>query len=286
MTTIAIAHHASHDTLHAAADPNGLAYDAVTDSLHVADARTGFVLAVGDHQHVCVARIDAGGVLTRQRICGVAVTPYGDIYVSRLGHGRAGAIFQVRGGRCSEVANIDPRFWRIGLHYDVHDHVVYSTQFRKSKSGPFDGSIIEIDVTDGYVSTAAEGFAKPVGVVRLADSLIVTDACARMVVRVELRYGRATRHRILANNIGRPDSICLAGDSVLVSAWDEVMRVGTVHQLWLDGRTRLVARGAWEPRGVATDGHELFVATRRSGAILRFPVSHDTSDVYEATRLR
>jgi hypothetical protein len=43
-----------------------------------------------------------------------------------------------------------------------------------------------------------------------------------------------------------------------------------VRRLWLDGHSRAIAEGAWEPRGVATDGERVFVATRRSGAILAF----------------
>lgn len=276
MTNIALAHEHTHrDTLQVASDPNGLAYDMSTQTLYTADARSGSVYALDEYHHVRVARIEAGGVLTTHRICGVAVTPYGDVYVSRLGHGRAGAVFQIRDGRCSELPGLDPRFWRVGVHYDPAEHVLYSTQFLKSKSGPFDGSIVEIDLTDGFVSTVIDGFAKPVGVVRLGDSLVVTDSRARTVVRVELQHGRAVKRTILAQNIGRPDSICITGESVLVSLWDDEARVGSVRQLWLDGKQRLVARGDWEPRGVATDGEDVYVSTRRSGRILRLPMPHD-----------
>jgi hypothetical protein len=45
-----------------------------------------------------------------------------------------------------------------------------------------------------------------------------------------------------------------------------------VQRVWLDGRTQLVAHGDWEPRGIATDGERVFVASRRGGRILVFPI--------------
>src|SRR5262245_22399475 len=254
-------------------DPNGLTYDRYTDTLYAADARNGAILAIDGTRQVRVAKIDSAGIVSTQRISGITATPYGTVFVSRLGHGRAGAVFRVEAdGQREAIAGIDPRFWRLGVHYDAQAHVVYSTQFLKSRSGPFEGSIVEIDLTDNYVSTLVGGFAKPVGVTRLGDSLIVTDAGQRAVVRIGLVHGHAVTRSVITDSIGRPDSICTSGrDSLLVSTYDRDRDRGAVVELWLDGLTRVIAEGTWEPRGVATDGERVFVALRPVATILVVP---------------
>ena len=59
-------------------------------------------------------------------------------------------------------------------------------------------------------------------------------------------------------------------DSVLVTTFDDITRTGCVRQLWPDGLSRVVARGPWEPRGIATDGDRVYVAARRAGRVLVF----------------
>lgn len=259
---------------HVAGDPNGLVYDHYTDTLYVADARGGSILAIDASRQLRVARIESAGIVSAQRISGLTITPYGTLFVSRLGHGRAGGVFRIEpDGQPEPIAGIDARFWRLGLHYDPNQHVVYSTQFLKSRSGPSDGSVLEIDLTDGYVSTTASGFAKPVGVTRVGDSLVVTDAARGAVIRVDLVNGRAGTRSVITDRIGRPDSICAcSGSSVLVTAYDRDAQIGTVYRLWLDGRAELITRGEWEPRGVATDGERAFIALRRMSTVLVVPV--------------
>lgn len=55
---------------------------------------------------------------------------------------------------------------------------------------------------------------------------------------------------------------------MLVTAYDATTHRGSVHQIWLARRSRIVASGAWEPRGIATDGERAFVAS--SAGILTF----------------
>ena len=135
--------------------------------------------------------------------------------------------------------------------------------------GPFNDCVVEIDLVDGHVSTLIDGFVKPVGVVRLGSSVLVADARQRAVYRVELRAGKAVVCVRLASEIDRPDSICAcAPESALVSCYDESARRGSIRQLWLDGRTRTIVSGIWEPRGIATDGQRVFVAARRASRVL------------------
>ena len=252
------------------ADPSCLVFDQRTDALHVADAYSGAIIQV-DHllgRQRRIATIEAGGVIATNRIGGLAIAADGALYATRVGYGQCGAIYRIVPG-CEPVAltAVSPRLWRGGVCVDRA--TLYATQYLRSSSGPFDGAIVAFDLASGDALTLLDGFLYPTGIVRLAAGLVVSDARQRSVFLVEL--GHTTRRIELASDLDRPDSLCPCGeDSVLVTTFDDVLGRGSVRRLWLDGHTRLIAEGAWEPRGVATDGERVFVATRRSGAILAF----------------
>ncbi len=252
------------------ADPNGLAFDQHAEQLFVADAQTGAILRLDGDMQRKVATIDSGGVVARSRIGGVAVTPYGTLFVTRLGYGRAGAVVRVEpDGSMEALERLPVEVWRIGLVYDAHEHALYVAQFRKAVSGPYDGAIVKLDLATGDAEIVVEDLHKPVGVAKVGDALVVTDARARMVYRCDRTPGRAATRTVIAHGIDRPDSVVAASpDSVYVTTFDEAARQGAVRQIWLDGRARIVALGPWEPRGIATDGDRIFVSARRAGRIV------------------
>jgi sugar lactone lactonase YvrE len=255
------------------ADPNGLAFDRLSHTLYVADAHGGRVLRVAGGRVERLAAIDSGGFVSANRLGGIAVTPYGTAYVARVGHGRAGAVFEIEpDGQISKL-DLPARFWRLGVAYDAVNHALYSTQFMKSPSGPFDGSIVRTDLATGTTSKVVDGLLKPVGVAKLGSTLIVSDARQRIVYRVELVNGVALSRTPLVTDVDRPDSLCAVDAySVLLTTYDEQARRGAVRRVWLDGRVHTIASGAWQPRGVATDGDRVLVSARRSGRVLVFPL--------------
>lgn len=253
-------------------DPNGLAYDPRTDALYVVDGHSGaIVLVAGQRQHT-LGTIETGGVLATNRVGAIALGDRGTVFVARIGHGRAGAIVRVSAdGRTEELPKLPPHLWRSGLAFAGDENVLYSTQYQCSPRGPYDGSIVAIDLASGEPSTVLDGFGKPVGIAKLGRMLVVTDARQRAVYRIEMKGGRAVHRLQLAGDLGRPEAVCACGDdSVLVSAYDDERHEGSVRRLWLDGRSRVIANGPWEPRGVATDGERVFVAAHRSGRVLVF----------------
>jgi DNA-binding beta-propeller fold protein YncE len=242
-------------------DPNGVTSDGT--SLFVADARDGSILRIDDSQSRRVAQIDSGGVVAAHRLGGIAVGPDGALYVARLGHGRAGAIFRIApDGACEPLAGLSPRYWRLGVF--CRGDALYTTQFLKSHSGPFEGSVVRVDLVSGAIETACEGLLKPVGVVELGDQLVITDSRVRAVF-----VSRRGVARVLADGLDRPDSLCIYDhESVLVTTYDEGLRRGQVFRVWLDGRRKVVASGPWEPRGIAHDGTHAYVAARRLGRLV------------------
>lgn len=254
------------------ADPDGVAYDRPTDTLFVADGYSGAVLRIEGQRQRRIATIDSGGALGTNRIGGLAITPSGTVFVTRLGYGEAGTIFRIEPDRQPEALERLPRaFWRLGVTYDAAEHALYATQYLTSKFGAHGGEIVRIDLVTGEPSTILDGFLRPIGIAKLGQTLVVADARQRAVFRVDLVAGRAVRRLQLVGDIGRPDSVCAcSSDSVLVTAFDEETQRGSVRRLWLDGRTRGIASGPWEPRGVATDGQRVFVSAHRGGQVLVF----------------
>lgn len=258
--------------IHVAADPNGLVYDRNEDTLYVADGDSGAVLAIDRSRHRQLATIDSAGVVGGNRLGGIALTPDGTLYVARIGHGRAGAIFRIKNGAVTQLEYLSPHAWHLGVIYDVAEHALYATQFRKVIAGHCDGSVVRIDLATGHVVPVIDNFQKPVGIAKLGSTLLVTDAGQRAVFRVELTTGRAALCTQLVICLDRPDSIVAAcgQDMALMTTYHSDTRVGSVRQLWLDGRMETIAHGDWEPRGIATDGKRAFVSVRGGSRVLVF----------------
>lgn len=261
-----------HPPILVRADPSCLAFDPRSNALYVADAYGGAVVRVAGDTQRRLATIDSGGVIATNRIGGIAVAPDGTLFASRIGYGEAGAIFRFGAdGRADPLPKVPSRPWRGGIVYD--DQRLYATQYQRSASGAFDGSIVEIDPISGTCSQVLDGFLHPTSIIKLGSILVVADARQRAVFRVSLAGGRGVLRLQLAGSIDRPDSLCpCTEDSVLVTTFDDVTGRGTVRRIGLDGQVRTVAHGPWEPRGVATDGERVFVAIRRTGRVLVFPL--------------
>jgi DNA-binding beta-propeller fold protein YncE len=262
------------DDLHAIqvpADPNGLVYDRNRDTLYVADGG-GAVLGITQGRRRRLATIPDAGC-TANQLGGIAAGSDGTVYVARLGHGHAGAIFQIAHGAVTELPGLSPRAWRLGVAYDAAEHALYATRYHKVAAVPCDGSVERIDLSTGDVTPAIEGLCKPVGVVRLGSTLLVSDARRRAVFRAELVSGRAERCTELATGIDRPDSIAACDrDAVVLTTYQPDTGIGSLRKLWLDGSMATIARGCWEPRGIASDGDRAFVAIRRGGRVLVFRI--------------
>ena len=253
------------DSLPVRAEPSALACSG--DLLLVAHATGEIVERCGERRR----RIAGIELAVDDTVGGIALTPEGTLYVTRLGQGEAGAILRLDpAGQVRTLPWLPARHWRSGIAYDAAARVLYTTQYVKTRSGASEGAIVECDPETGAPSMVLDGFLHPVAIAKLGSILVVTDARQRAVFRVELVAGRAVRRLQLAADLGRPHGVCaFDADSVLVSARADD-GAGEVRRIWLDGQTVVLARGAWDPRGVASDGASVFVAT--TGGVLTFPV--------------
>jgi DNA-binding beta-propeller fold protein YncE len=273
------------------ADPTGLAVDRTTGALLVADGTTGAILRIDEGVaqrrittiahlaqsravHTSASRALAPSRAIAPLVGGIAITPFGTVFATHAGGISDGSIARIDpDGHVETIDRLARDAWRLGVTYDVREHALYATQFYTSRFGAHDGSIIAIDLVSGEPSTILDGFGKPIGIAKLGDTLVVADARQRAVYRVDLRAGRAIHRLQLVGDLGRPDSVCACtADSVLVSSFDPELGRGAVRRLWLDGRTRGIGSGPWDPSGVATDGERVFVGVRRSNKVLVFPL--------------
>jgi hypothetical protein len=254
--------------IHLRADPNGIAYEAHSETLYVADGNTGAIIRVHDNTQQRIATIPSDGV---DRIAGLTVTPYGTLYVTRVGYGKSGAVLRIEpDGTIAAIANLPPELYRLGITYDAYQHVLYVTQFQKTPVGSTHGMVVEIDLANEHATPLVEGFDKPVGVVRLGDTLVIADAGKRRLFTYDLA---APSLRELAVEVDRPDTLCALADSVLVTTYDPDIKLGALRRVWLDGTSQVLAQGPFEPRGVDTDGRYAFVAARRASRILVFEIT-------------
>jgi sugar lactone lactonase YvrE len=267
------AREADDTTIVVRAEPNGLAFDRDREALYVADAKSAAVIRIEGRRHTRIASLPPNTILGSNHLAGLTVTPYGTIYAARLGYGRTGAVLQIEpDGDCVALPRLPARFWRVGVAYDGLRHRIYSTQFLKSASGPFEGSVIAIDLATGDVTTVVEDLLKPVGVAAFGHVMVVSDARMKVVLRLDLVEGRAVSRSVLADGL-RPDAICAVdARSLLVTSYDDVAHEGALDRLWLDGRRERIASGPWQPRGVATDGERAYVSAKRGGRVLVLPL--------------
>ncbi len=240
------------------------------DALVVADGYSGAIVRVTGEFQRRIATVDTGAMISANRVGGLAIAPDGTVYASRIGEGQVGAIFAFDPeGESRTLANVPQKVWQGALAFDAGAKRLYATQYMRSRSGAFDGAVVEVDLANGTCSNVIDGFLHPTGLALLDNVLVVADARRRAVFRVDLAGGRGVFRLQLSADVERPDSLCPCGpDAVLVTSTEDETGIGTVRKIGLDGSSEIIEQGAWEPRGVVCDGERAYVATRRNGVLV------------------
>ncbi len=252
-------------------DVTGLAFDRRRGILCVADCQTGSLVQFDWVGRRWVTEIEVDGVISSTPLGAIAIAPDDSVYVTRQSYGGRGQIVRIRpDGKAEVIAALPRDMLRFGLAYDDETRGLYTTQYRKTIAGPVEGAIVHVDLATGDATTLVVGMAQPVGIAKLGSMFVVSDARARAVYRIDLREGRAEACVELLE-LDRPGALCARGrESVLVASYDDVVDAGSIHEVWLDGRRRIVARGTWNPRALATDGVRAYVAVRGADRLLEF----------------
>lgn len=242
-------------------------------SLLVADGYSGAIVGVAGAQQRKFATVESGGMLSANRVGGLAIDDDGTVYAARVGEGQVGAILAFDSdGRSSPLANVPAKIWQGALAFCRATRRLFATQYLRSRSGAFDGVVVEVDRKSGTCSSVIEGFLHPTGIAVLGNVMVVADARRRAVFKIDLSGGRGVFSLQLSADVERPEALCACGDSaVLVTSTEDETGIGYVRKIGLDGSSQILAQGAWEPRGVCFEDGIAYVATRRSG-VLTFEV--------------
>ena len=237
-------------------------------SLLVADGSGAIIGVTGDVQRK-LATVDSGGTLSANRVGGLAIASGGTLYAARIGEGQVGAILAFDAeGQARALANVPAMVWQGALAFDASNQRLYATQYLRSRSGAYDGCVVEVDQVTGTCSSVIDGFLHPTGIAALGNVLVVADARRRAVFRVDLAGGRGVYRLQLSTDVERPEAVCACGDdAVLVTSIEDETGIGCVRLIELDGSSQIIAQGAWEPRGVCCADGIAYVATRRNGVL-------------------
>jgi len=240
------------------------------EAVIVADGISGAIVRVAGDLQRQVATVESGGTISSNRVGGLTIAPDGTLYIARVGEGQVGAIIRVDPeGRVHALPNVHVKIWQGALAYDATRTRLFATQYMRSRSGAFDGAIVEVDLESGTCSNVIDGFLHPTGLAVLGNVLVVADARRRAVFRVDLSGGRGVFRLQLSTDVERPDSVCACGDdAVLVTSTEDETSIGTVRRIGLDGSSKVLAQGPWEPRGAVCSADRAYVATRRHGVLV------------------
>lgn len=259
------------------AEPNGLYYRADEAALYIADDDNNRVLRRADDGTLDVfAEIpNPSGDPGADGLGDLDFAADGALYVPRFGFGMEGlgAIFRVAAdGTPTELAGVDSQWRRVGLDHDDARGLLYVATYSRDADDVYTGWLSTVDPVAGVETKLVEGLIKPVGIAVIGDSLFVGDQVQRQLFRVDLTAPEPA----LALVSDEFESLDLFETTptgeLLVLSFDTANSTGYVYRVSQTGAISTVAKGDWEPRGIAFDGvSRIFVSARDSQTIVVVP---------------
>lgn len=181
-----------------------------------------------------------------------------------------GTAYAVRGGALvaaddTVVALLDAGLEHRGLV--VAGDTVFVTEYARSRFGAHDGAVLAIPRAGGTPSTVIDGFHEPVAIAALGRDLVVADARARAIYRIELVAGRGVARYQIATLLDRPTALAVAGDTILVASYDAATGTGEIRELRRDGSAPVIASGSWQPTSLRADTDRVYVVAAGVGTL-------------------
>ena len=240
-------------------DPNGLFWDATTNTLLIADNDNNRVLQWTDAGGVGLLADLPGGEQDSSGLGQVVKTADGTVAVTRFGFGTTGGVALVAPDlSTSLVPNIDPTKRRIGLCV-APDGSLYDSYFETFTGTDTLGAVGKLDLsgTEVDIITSLE---KPVGVIVVGENLVVDDQMTNEALTTPVASPSSTLN-ILAQ-LDEPDLLCEGPNGTIFSGG----AMGDVRQIASDGTVTTFAGGFLSIRGVAYDAanERLFAAEHDS----------------------
>lgn len=236
-------------------DPNGLFWDAATETLYIADDQNHRILKYRDGEGISVAATLPDAPPDSTNLGEVVRLKDGTLVTVRFGFGTAGAVLFVRpDGTPGKVQGLPTNRRRIGLTVTKDGRILDSYFVRNNNVNV--GSVAQVSLEDGSETELVGALQKPVGVLAVDDTLYIADQIAGKVYRSPLSNPSALT--TLAT-ITEPDLLALGPGGALLTG----TRAGTVLRIsTTDGTTSALATGFQQVRGIAYDAanRRLFAA--------------------------
>ncbi len=244
------------------ADPNGLWWDAPTDTLYLADSANNRILAWTDGGgSKLVANLPAAPA-NGPGLGQVVKTADGKLVVTRFGFGTAGDIAFVNADESTgTVPGLDVTRRRIGLTV-APDGTIYDGYFVLTATSQI-GAVARLDLA-GSETDFVTALSKPVGVLVAGANMLVSDQATNAVFEAPL----ATPSKLTSfvSMISGPDLLCAGPDGSYFTGGT----TGDIRQISSSGQLTTFAGGFVAIRGVAYDAKNkrLFAAEHISSTTM------------------
>lgn len=222
-------------------DPNGLWWDG--ERLLIADDNNNRVLSWTDAEGLGAVGTLAAAPPDGPGLGQLVVTGDGTIVVTRFGFGTAGDVVTLSpDGASTVVPNLDVERRRIGLTV-TEDGTLFDTWFISTDVKV--GAVSRLDLA-GTETEVMSGLEKPVGVLVVGDTLVVTDQDLGQVLTAPL--ADPSDVSVLAL-VEEPDLLCAGPDGSVFTGGP----AGEVRHVSASGALSTFVSGYQEVRGCAYD---------------------------------
>ncbi|HEY1097972.1 MAG TPA: hypothetical protein VGF99_03550 [Myxococcota bacterium] len=236
-------------------DPNGLTLRD-DGTLLIADDNNNRVLAYVDGEGTSVFADLPTAAANGPGLGAVAVLDDGRLVLPRFGFGSAGDVVVVEpDGTSRVVPNLDATRRRIGA-VQGPDGTVYIAGFVVVGDGRKLGTVWRLDLDTGAEVSVLDGFAKPVGLLVVGDTLFISDQERREIATA--RFPDLDDVSTFASGLPSADLLSAGPDGALFTGSKD----GDVLRIDSAGAFTIVASDFQEVRGTAYDAvnRRLFVA--------------------------
>jgi sugar lactone lactonase YvrE len=235
-------------------DPNGLYWNATSNTLYIADNANNRILtytdAAGVSTYADLPAASASGPGLGQLI---PLSADGSLLVTRFGFGTNGDVVHVATDTTSSILpGLDPTRERIGLA-QASDGTLYDTYFVQNGTG-YIGSVASLTLS-GTETAVVNGLQKPVGVLIAGGAFYIDDQDTNALYTTSVTApGTLSQVALLPD----ADLLCEGANGTIFSGGAD----GNVRAIDSSGNVTIFASGFTKARGVAYDGlnHRLFIA--------------------------
>ncbi len=235
-----------------AADPNGLYWDATSNTLYVADQAGNQVITWTDAGQFGAATPLPAAPSGQTELGGIAETSDGTLLTPRFGFATVGGMITDKDGTVGNVPGLDVTRRRLGVAVAA-DGTIVDTYFVKTTTTI--GAVATLTLT-GSETDLITTLVKPVGVAVIGTTVYVSDQSANQILAHDLS-GAASTGTVFAIPEG-PDLMTAGPSGSLFTG----SLTGVVYQIDSAGNVTNFQSGLNETRGVAYDAvnQRLFVA--------------------------